>query len=131
MRKTISAVFDSTDMADIARMRLREQGVDIGGYSVRTIEAARQELEMGMVINPYEVSFSNSVDESWSSMNGSYMQRHGGFLYSLAGSSNEHSMGNGSSRLQDVRMILSVDDTQMKLAESVITSCHGTKIRQV
>lgn len=136
MAVTISVIFDSEDMADFARARLRERGVDYGDCSVERTRknAPGYSLGMNLLANPYVPIIGMSLAQTYTEM--PIGTSFNGFSYA-GGENAVETLANDiipdsqvDEPQSEVKMSLRVRSEQAEVAESILTSCHGMNIRR-
>lgn len=136
MEKFITAVFDSPDMADFARARLREHGVRFSRCETEPTHEPRRTDDLGVIINPYDPTFSNNLSTNWGSLTSANAMRFGGFVYTrTTGEAGAATFALAGAEKdvwtpKEVRMRLLVDDDDVDRAVDVLISCHAAHVRR-
>lgn len=124
MEKFICAVFDSPDMADLARARLAERGIACSSLSIEPTHRQERPTNLGVMVNPYNPVFSNNLSENWGSLAGANMGKFGGFAFVHEPIKEDLPIPS------EVLMRIAVDEHDIDRAEDVLVGCHASSIRK-
>jgi len=126
MNRNISAVFDSTDSAELALMKLRREGV---AFKVKGMEKTHRNAQWQNTLGALPTSRPYNMVSDQSQYAISDPPGTAGVWYTTENVA-AMSVGGGSDMVsEEVRVTLTIDDSMRTSAERVIIGCHGRKIK--
>lgn len=135
MSRVLSAVFDSTDMAEFAMMRLKREGIAIDSYEVAPLASAGQEDEFSPIVFAYGIQPGAQNAPFASDM--FRAQPFGGVLYAFENQTGAEGRNDLEDRIQkdvqteSVRMRISMPEGELRRAAGIVRSCHGSRVRTI
>jgi len=128
LSRQIRATFDGTDMADLARMRLKREGIVIESFDIRPVDRKSDngDGDIDVILNLIAQN-GLTTDSFW--MGSSLMQPYGGVLLGTNTDTFESRTRYDDIYSNDVDLIVTVHDDQADKAEDILRSCHGYGIR--
>ena len=128
---TISAIFETPDMADLAMLRLRRESIPIISNDINGLDRQISDPHLTAIAYPTSAGASMTSDERYGS-NGS-IGHFGGALYFSNEMRSFNQMGarGSDTRSVEVRMDITVPDHDARRAVGILVSCHGRQARIV
>ncbi|MGI6577544.1 MAG: hypothetical protein ACOX1Q_05800 [Eubacteriales bacterium] len=126
MSKQIHAIFDGTDMAEFARMRLKREGIDVESFNVKPIAKKGGGDETDVILSPHTQN-GYAAESFW--MDSSRVQPYGGVLFGTNTDTFENRTRNDDIYSSEVSLVVTVPDGQASDAEAILRSCHGYSIK--
>jgi hypothetical protein len=126
MSKQIHAIFDGTDMAELARMRLKREGIDIDSFEIEPVANRRGNNDVDIIINPATQNGYTGESFWTGSIN---VQPYGGVILGTNTDTFEKRTLYDDIYSKEVSMTVAVPDGQAGKAEAILRSCHGYGIR--
>jgi len=128
MSKMIKAVFDSTDMAEFAMMRLKRGGITIESYDLEPAAKAEGSGAVNQIVFPYNAGYGFGAGALIPEME--RVQPFGGVLYTTEfDNTRDGRTLDDDIHSTEVRMSIKVPDNQAEITQGILRSCHGYKLR--
>ncbi len=128
MSKMIKAVFDSTDMAEFAMMRLKRGGITIESYDLEPTAKTEGSGAVNQIVFPSNTGYGFGAGALLPEME--RVQPFGGVLYTTEfNNAHERRSLEDDIHSSEVRMSIKVPDNQVEITEGILRSCHGYKLR--
>jgi hypothetical protein len=128
MSKMIKAMFDSTDMAELAMMRIKRNGIDVESYELEPTSRPAADGAVNQLVFPYNAVYGFGPGALHSDIE--RVQPTGGVMYV-----SENDGTTGRRTIEDdiysseVQMNIKVPDNQADIAKVILRSCHGYNLQ--
>lgn len=128
MSRMIKAMFDSTDMAEFAMMRVKRNGINVEAYDVEPTSKLAGNGSVSQIVFPYNADYGFGPDALHPEME--RVLPFGGVLYTT-GYDNvpDRRTLDDDIYSSEVKMSIKVPDDQADTTEAILRSCHGYNIR--